>query len=106
MNHSQCIVASLASLSVLACLAKCGHHVRRSESGMALGNVCWSSMERDVVCNTPCMVVSVVTRHLCDSHACYFALTHNDACCSLRPIEECECTMHIACFHLVVALLV
>ena len=35
--HSQCILASSISLMVLACLAKCGHCVRRSESGMALG---------------------------------------------------------------------
>ena len=35
--HSQCILASSISLSVLACLAKCWHCVRRSESGMALG---------------------------------------------------------------------
>ena len=34
--HSRCILASSISLSVLACLAKCGHCVRRSESGMAL----------------------------------------------------------------------
>ena len=35
--HSRCVVASSTSLSALACLAKCGHCVRRSESGMALG---------------------------------------------------------------------
>ena len=35
--HSQCILASSISLSVLACFAKCGHCVSRSESGMALG---------------------------------------------------------------------
>ena len=35
--HSQCILASSISLSVLACFAKCGHCVRRSERGMALG---------------------------------------------------------------------
>ena len=34
--HSRCVLASLISLMVLACLAKCGHCVRRSESGMAL----------------------------------------------------------------------
>ena len=35
--HSRCILVSSISLSVLACLAKCGHCVRRSERGMALG---------------------------------------------------------------------
>ena len=35
--HSRCVLASLISLMVLACLAKCGHCVRRSESGIALG---------------------------------------------------------------------
>ena len=35
--HTWCILASSISLSVLACFAKCGHCVRRSESGMALG---------------------------------------------------------------------
>ena len=34
--HSRCVLASSISLSVLACFAKCGHCVRRSESGMAL----------------------------------------------------------------------
>ena len=37
VSHSRCVVASSISLMVLACLAKCGHCVRRSESGMALG---------------------------------------------------------------------
>ena len=36
MYHSWCVLASSISLMVLACLAKCGHCVRRSESGMAL----------------------------------------------------------------------
>ena len=35
--HSQCVLASSMGLIVLACLAKCGHCVRHSESGMALG---------------------------------------------------------------------
>ena len=35
--QSRCILASSISLSVLACFAKRGHCVRRSESGMALG---------------------------------------------------------------------
>ena len=35
--HSRCILANLVNLMVLACLAKCGHCVRRSERVMALG---------------------------------------------------------------------
>ena len=35
--HSRCFLASSISLIVLACFAKCGHCVRRSESGIALG---------------------------------------------------------------------
>ena len=35
--QSRCVLASSISLMVLACLAKCGHCVRHSESGMALG---------------------------------------------------------------------
>ena len=35
--HSRCVVVCMISLMVLACVAKCGHRVRRSESGMALG---------------------------------------------------------------------
>ena len=63
-------------------------------------------MERDVVRNTPFMVVSVVTRHLCDSRPCHFAHTSHNVCCLQRTIEWFECTMHIACFHLVVTSLV
>ena len=37
VHHSWCILANLVNLMVLACLAKCGHCVRRSERGMALG---------------------------------------------------------------------
>ena len=81
-------------------------HIIHCVSLATLAPVCLLSMERDVVCNTPCMVVSVVTRHLCDSHPCHFAHTHHNLCCSLRTMEWCECTMHIACFHLVVTPLV
>ena len=186
--HSQCILASSISLSVLACFAKCGHCVRRSESGMALAvmslqsshlthacmhttlcamshhvsflllNGGWNSVpsrngscvnaihrksiclredlpqwfhesalevhmihcdslatlapvcllrsERDLVCNTPCMVASVVTRRSCDSHPCHFAHTRDNLCSSLRATEWFECTMHITCIHLVVTPLV
>ena len=58
------------------------------------------------MCSTPCMVVSLVTRHLCDCHPCHFAHTHHNVCCSLRTMVWFECTMHIACFHLVVTTLV
>ena len=51
-------------------------------------------VQRDVVCITPCMVVGVVTRHLCDSHPCHFAHTRNNVCSSLRTMEWFECTMH------------
>ena len=42
--------------------------------------ICLLCSERDVVCNTPCMVMSVVTRHLCDSHPCHFAHTLHNLC--------------------------
>ena len=48
----------------------------------------------------------VVKRHSCDSHPCHFAHTHHNLCSSLRAIEWFECTMHIACIHLVVTPLV
>ena len=57
-------------------------------------------------CNTPCMVASLVTRHSCDSRPCHFAHTRDNLCCLLRTMEWFECTMHIACFHLVVTPLV
>ena len=60
----------------------------------------------DVVCNTSCMVVSVVRRHSCDSHSRHFAHIHDNLCCSLRATEWFECTMQIACFQLVVTPLV
>ena len=40
--------------------------------------------ERNVVCNMPCMVVSVVTRHSCDCHPCHFAHTHHNLCVVCR----------------------
>ena len=58
------------------------------------------------MCNTPSMVVSVVTRHLCDCHPCHFANTHHNLCPLLTTMECFECTMHIWCFHLVVTPLV
>ena len=54
------------------------------------------------MCNTPCIVASLVTRHLCDSHPCHFAHTRHNVCSSLGATEWYECTMHISCFHLVV----
>ena len=67
---------------------------------------CWLSMERDVVCNTPSMVVSLVTRHSYDSRPCHFAHTHHNVCSLLRATEWYECIMHITCFHHVVTPLV
>ena len=75
-------------------------------SPATLAPVCWLSMERDVVCNTPCMVASLVTRHLCDCHLCHFAHTPHNVCSSLRAMEWYECTMHIMCIHFVVTPLV
>ena len=54
------------------------------------------------MCNTPSMVVSVVRRYLCDCHPCHFAHTRDNLCSSLIAMEWFECTMHIACIHLVV----
>ena len=68
--------------------------------------VCWLSMERDVACNTPCMVVSVVTRHSSHPFPCHFAQPPHTVCSSLRAMEWFECTMHIMCIHLVVTPLV
>ena len=58
------------------------------------------------MCNTPCMVVSLVRGHSSDSHPCHFAHTHHNLHSSLRAMEWFECTMHITCFHLVVTPLV
>ena len=54
--HSRRILASSISLMVLACLAKCGHCVRRSESGMALGMMSLQSSHLTHACmyTTPC----------------------------------------------------
>ena len=81
-------------------------HMIHCHSLGTLAPVCWLSMERDSVCNTPCMVVSVVTRHLCDSHPCHFAHTLHDVCSLLRTTEWFEYTIHILCFHFVVTPLV
>ena len=77
-------------------------HIIHCHSLVTLAPVRWLSMERDLVCNTPCMVVSVVTRHSSHPRPCHFAHTRDNLCCSLRTMEWFECTMHIACFHLVV----
>ena len=76
------------------------------DSLATLAPVCLLCSGRDLVCNTPCMVASVVRRHSCDSHSCHFAHTRDNLCSSLRATEWFECTMHIACFHLVVTPLV
>ena len=48
--HSRCFLASSISLMVLACFAKCGHCVRRSESGMALGMMSLQSSHLTLAC--------------------------------------------------------
>ena len=63
-------------------------------------------MERDLVCNMPRMVVSLIRGHSSDSHPCHFAHTGHNLRSSLRAMEWFECTMHITCFHLVVTPLV
>ena len=76
------------------------------DSLATLALVCLLCSERDLVCNTPCMVASLVTRHSSHPHPCHFAHTRDNLCCSLRAMEWFECTMQIACFHLVVTPLV
>ena len=76
------------------------------DSLATLAPVCLLCSERDLVCNTPCMVASVVRRHSSHPRPCHFAHTRNNLCSSLRAMEWFECTMHIACIHLVVTPLV
>ena len=76
------------------------------DSLATLAPVCLLCSERDLVCNTPCMVASLVRRHSSHPRPCHFAHTRDNLCSSLRAIEWFECTMHIACFHLVVTPLV
>ena len=76
------------------------------DSSAALAPVCLLCMERDLVCNTPRMVASVIRGHSSDSHPCHFAHTRHNLRSSLRAMEWFECTMHITCFHLVVTPLV
>ena len=81
-------------------------HIIHCHSLATLATVCLLCSERDLVSNTSCMVVSLVTRHSCDSHPCHFAHIHDNLCSSLRATEWFECTMRIACIHLVVTPLV
>ena len=76
------------------------------DSLATLAPVCLLCSERDLVCDTPCMVASLVRRHSSHPRPCHFAHTHHNLCSSLRAMEWFECTMHIACFHLVVTPLV
>ena len=76
------------------------------DSLATLAPVCLLCSERDLVCNTPCMVASLVRRHSSHPRPCHFAHTRDNLCSSLRATEWYECTMHIACFHLVVTPLV
>ena len=48
--HSRCILASSISLMVLACFAKCGHCVSRSERGMALVMMSLQSSHLTLAC--------------------------------------------------------
>ena len=81
-------------------------HMIHCDSLATLAPVCLLCSERDLVCDTPCMVASLVTRHSSHSRPCHFAHTRDNLCSSLRGMEWFECTMHIACFHLVVTPLV
>ena len=45
-------------------------------------HLCLLSMERDLVCNTPCMLVSVVGRHSSHPRPCHFAHTRHNLCSS------------------------
>ena len=76
------------------------------DSSAALAPVCLLCMERDLVCNTPRMVASLVRGHSSDSHPCHFAHTRHNLRSSLRAMEWFECRMHITCFHLVATPLV
>ena len=76
------------------------------DSLATLAPVCLLCSERDLVCNIPCMVVSLVRRRSSHPRPCHFAHTRDNLCSSLRAMEWFECTMHIACFHLVVTPLV
>ena len=85
------------------------HHSKCTSSTVILLphlHQCWLSTEKNMVCNTPRMVLSVVTRHSYDSHPCHFAHTRDNQCSSSRTMEWFECTMHIACIHPVVTSLV
>ena len=54
-----------------------------------------------------CIVVSVVAIFFAfKCHTLGFARTHHNVCCLLRTMVWYECTMHIACIHLVVTPLV
>ena len=63
-----------------------GHFIH-CHSLVTLAPVCLLCSERDLVCNTPCMVVSVVTRHWCDCYPCHFAHTRYNVCC-LQAMEQ------------------
>ena len=81
-------------------------HIIHCDSLATLAPVCLLCSERDLVCNTPCMVASLVRRHSSHPRPCHFAHTRDNLCSSLRAMEWFECTMHISCFHLVVTPLV
>ena len=72
------------------------------DSLATLAPVCLLCSERDLVCDTPCMVASLVRRHSSHPRPCHFAHTRDNLCSSLRATEWFECTMHIAYIHLVV----
>ena len=71
-----------------------------------LHQCCLLCSERDVMCNTLCMVASLVTRHSCDCHPRHVAYTPHNLCTSLRAMELFECTLYMLCFLSVVTPLV
>ena len=79
--HSRCVLASWISSSVLACLAKCGHCVRRSESGMALGMMSLQSSHLTLTCiyTTPCAMSHHVSFLL--MNRCWNSVASRTECC-------------------------
>ena len=78
--HSWCIVASPISLSVLACFVKCGHCVRRSESGMALGMMSLQSTH----------LTLLFLFHI----TCFSFFVHNQLCGLLSKCQLTACQPH------------
>ena len=74
-NQARRDLTSLISLMVLACFAKCGHCVRRSERGMAFGN--------DVIAEQPSHKYLHVHNTVC--HVTPFVLPS-----SKRWLEQCS----------------